>query len=130
MKYDLNEWATDSIESDGMYKNIRSAMDNSHSQIPLPSGYKHTAPHGLKKMLNDFLAKLRLGMMTSVDQYSNYVNKKFHTNDYLTLTTKKHIFKNTEIQYYIDTEAEAIDEDPRITLEKYIEDHPSEMTFE
>ena len=113
-----------------MYTKICDAFATTLDSIPAPTTYIHKAPFGLKKMLNDFLTKLKLGHMKTLDQYSNYVNKKFHQSDYLTLCTQKHKFKSLELQYRIDAASDPIKEPHHVTLSKFIEDHPCDETFD
>ena len=58
------------------------------------------------------------------------MNKKFNNADYLAFTHNKQKFKNVELQFYIDTATDPIKENMVVTLRKYVEDHPSDETYE
>ena len=105
MKYKPNKWQPVGEKSQEMYDEILHAFSNDDDAILPPKAYKHTTVFGDKKMLKDFLCKLRNGSMKSINQYSAYVNKKFSNSDYLTFSQKKPHFKNLELQHKIDSAA-------------------------
>ena len=61
MKFDQNVWAPIDIDSKKLYDEMCDAFASALFSIPPPTTYRHTTVHGLKKMLNDFLTKLKLG---------------------------------------------------------------------
>ena len=117
MKFHPGKWQPCGEKSIEMYDNIRAAFDNTEDVIPPPKDYKHTTSFGDKKLLKDFLYKLRSGQMKCVNQYTAYVNKKFTTSDYLAVTLKKAHFKNLELQHKIDAADEPIKQTLLMALE-------------